>query len=331
MAFKITKEIKLAILGIASISMFVLGYKYLKGTGVFSSTKTIFAEYDNVQGLTPASYVQLKGFTVGSVKDIQLSKEHAGKVKVTLFVNKDLNVPIDSKAMIVSLDLLGTKAVNLIPGTSTTSLKDNEMIAGNIELGTIESLGSSAGPAIDGAKQTLANLDNTITSVNNILDAQTQNNLKSSIASLSTTMKDFSQFANELNTQRTKISSLLDNLNTFSSNLNKNNTTINNVLKNAEVTTSNLSKVDLESTVNELKSTLNDLQTTLKKVNNGNGSLALLMNDDKLYKNLKNTLATANNLLYDVNARPSRYINVNLIGKKQKNECPPQPAPNTND
>ena len=331
MAFKITKEIKLALLGIASILMFVFGYKYLKGTGVFSSTKTIFAEYDNVQGLTPASYVQLKGFTVGSVKDIELSKEHPGKVKLTLFVNKDLQIPNDSKAMIVSLDLLGTKAVNLIQGTSTTMLKDNEMIAGNIELGTIESLGASAGPAIDGVKQTLANLDKTISNVNNILDEPTQNNLKNSMASLSTTMKDFSQFANELNAQRAKITQLVDNLNNFATNLNKNNSTITNVLKNAETTTQNLTKVDLESTVNELKSTLNDLQTTLKKVNTGNGSLALLMNDDKLYKNLKNTLETANNLLYDVNARPSRYINVNLIGRKQKNECPPQPAPNSKD
>jgi phospholipid/cholesterol/gamma-HCH transport system substrate-binding protein len=76
---------------------------------------------------------------------------------------------------------------------------------------------------------------------------------------------------------------------------------------------------------------LGDLQTTINKVNNGNGSLAMLMNDDKLYKNLKNTLSTANNLLYDINARPSRYINVNIFGKKQKNECPPLPAPNAND
>lgn len=330
MTFKISKEIKLALLGILSILVFVFGYKYLKGTGVFSSTKTIFAEYDNVQGLTPASYVQIKGFTVGTVKTIELSKEHPGKVKLTLFVNKDLNIPIDSKAMIVSLDLLGTKAVNLVQGVSTTMMKDNEMIAGNIELGTIESLGASATPVMESAQKTLASLETTVTNINNILDVNTQNNLKSSIASLNTTMKDFSQFANELNAQRAKITGLLDNLNSFSTNLNKNNNTITNVLKNAETTTNNLSKVNLESTVNELKATLGDLQTTLKKVNSGNGSLALLMNDDKLYKNLKNTLETTNNLMYDINAHPSKYININIIGRKQKNECPPVQAPNTN-
>jgi phospholipid/cholesterol/gamma-HCH transport system substrate-binding protein len=208
-------------------------------------------------------------------------------------------------------------------------LKDNEMITGTIELGAIESLGASATPVMENAKITLASLETTVQSINNILDVNTQNNLKSSIANLNNTMKDFSQFANELNTQRTKISGLLDNLNAFSVNLNKNNNTINNVLKNTEITTSNLSKVKLEATVNELKATLGDLQTTLKKVNNGNGSLALLMNDDKLYKNLKNTLETTNNLMYDINAHPSKYININIIGRKQKNEPAPISAPNS--
>jgi len=329
MALKITKEIKLALLGILAILVFVFGYKYLKGTGIFSSLKTIFAEYDNVQGLTPASYVQIKGFTVGTVNAIELSKEHAGKVKLTLFINKDLNIPIDSKAKIVSLDLLGTKAVNIEQGVSTTMLKDNEMIAGEIELGTIESLGASATPVMDNAKNTLASLQTTVQSINNILDVNTQNNLKSSIANLNKTMTNFSQLSNELNAQRSKITGLLNNLNSFTNNLNQNNSKINNVLKSAEITTNNLSKANIEGTVNELKSTLTDLQTTLKKVNSGNGSLGLLMNDDKLYKNLKNTLETTNNLMYDLNAHPSKYININIIGRKQKYESTPKPAPNS--
>lgn len=331
MSIQLSKEIKIGILGVIAILLFVFGYNYLKGSGLFSTSRTVKVIYDNVQGLTPASYVQVQGFTVGAVKSIHLSKTNPGKVEVVMNVDKSIEIPVDSKARIVSLDLLGTKAVNLIKGTSTSLVKNNELIAGDIELGTIESLGASAGPAIDNVKTTIASLDQTITSVNTILDANTQRNLQNAIADMSKTMKEFSQFANELNAQRAKIGTLLDNLNAFSTNLNKNNTTINKVLTNAEVTTSNLSKLNFESTLNELKTTMDGLQTTLNKINNGNGTMSLLLNDDKLYKNLKNTLSTANNLLYDINARPSRYINVNVFGKKQKNECPPAPAPNSND
>jgi phospholipid/cholesterol/gamma-HCH transport system substrate-binding protein len=327
----ISKEVKIGLLGAAAIVMFVVGYNYLKGTGVFSTTKIIRSEYDNVQGLTPSSYVQIQGFNVGAVKKISLSKDHPGKILVEMTIDEDIAIPIDSKVKIVSLDLLGGKAVSVVLGQSATMAKNNQMMAGEIELGTIEALGSSVTPAIDNANKILLTLDTTVHSINNVLDVNTQNNLKQSIAQLNSTMTELHQFSNELNAQRQKITSTLNNLNSFSTNLNTNNARINKIITNADLTTNNLSKINFEATVNELKSTLQALNNTISKMNNGNGTLALLMNDDKLYKNLKNTLSTANNLLYDINARPSRYINVNIFGKKQKNECPPQPAPNAND
>ncbi len=331
MNLRISKEIKIALLAIVSLLLFIFGFNYLKGSGMFSSTKVVKAEYDNVQGITASSFVQLQGFNVGSVSMVSLSKEHPGKIIVEMNLDENLVIPEDSKAQIVSLDLLGTKAISLIKGTSDKPLKEGQYLEGSIELGTIENLGASATPAIDQAKMTIASLDTTIQSINNILDVNTQQNLKHTIANLNTTMADFQQFANALNAQSAKINGLLNNLSAFSANLEKNNTKITNVLTNAETTTKNLSNVNFDATVTELKNTLNDLQTTLEKVNNGTGSIALLMNDDKLYKNLKNTLATANNLLYDINARPSRYIHVSVFGKKNKDEAPLQPAPNSKD
>lgn len=327
----ISKEIKIALLGIIAIALFVLGYNFLKGSNLFSSTQTIKVEYDHVQGLTPASVVQIQGLTIGAVSMIEMSKEHPGKIVVSIHVDKGILIPNDSKASIISLDLLGTKAINLRLGSSTAMVQNNQYLGGEVILGTIENLSASATPAIENAKLTLASLDQTVHSINNILDIETQNNLKTTVADMSKTMKDFGQFANELNAQRNKISSLLTNLNAFSSSLDKNANTITSVLNNTQEATAKMKKIDFEGTVTELKSTMDDLQTTLHKMNEGNGSMALLMNDDKLYRNLKNTLATANNLLADINARPSRYINVAIFGKKNKNDCPPQPAPNAND
>ena len=327
----ISKEIKIALLGIIAIALFFFVYNFLKGSSLFSSTQTIKVEYDHVQGLTPSSVVQIQGLTIGAVSMIEMSKEHPGKVVVSIHVDKDILIPNDTKASIISLDLLGTKAINLRMGSSTAMVQNNQYIGGEVILGTIESLSASAIPAIENAKLTLASLDQTVHSINNILDIETQNNLKATVADMSKTMKDFGQFANELNAQRNKISSLLTNLNAFSSSLDKNANTITSVLNNTQEATAKMKNIDFEGTVTELKSTMDDLQTTLYKMNEGNGSMALLMNDDKLYRNLKNTLATANNLLADINARPSRYINVAIFGKKNKNDGPPQPAPNAND
>jgi phospholipid/cholesterol/gamma-HCH transport system substrate-binding protein len=328
MSIKISKEIKIALLGIVSLVLFLLGFNYLKGTGMFSSTRLIKAEYNDVQGITPSSFVLLQGFSIGNVSKVYLSPEHPGKVVVEMQVDKDIPIPVDSRAKIISSDLLGTKAVMIEKGQSAQMVAKEATLQGFTEQGMFDKLGASAEPAMAKAQSAIGALDTTIHNINAILDAPTQAHLRNSMASLDNTMNDMQQFAAELNQQRAAISNMIKQLNSFTDNLSKNNQTITNTLSNTEKITGDLSKANLDQTVTELKQTLSQLKTTLDKVNNGQGSLGKLMNDDQLYTNLKNTLATTNNLLYDISAQPQKYVNVSVFGKKVKTPNPPLTAPN---
>ena len=328
MPIKISKEIKIALLGIVSLTLFLLGFNYLKGTGMFSTSRMVKAEYNDVQGITPSSFVMLQGFTIGNVSKVYLSPEHPGKVVVEMQVDKDIPIPVDSKAKIISADLLGTKAVLIEKGQSTELVKKEATLQGFTEQGMFDKLGASAEPAMAKAQSAIGALDTTIHNINAILDAPTQLHLKSSMANLDQTMSSMQQFAAELNQQRAAISSMIKQLNSFTDNLSKNNQTITNTLSHTEKITGDLSKANLDQTIVELKQTLAQLKTTLDKVNSGQGSLGKLMTDDQLYTNLKNTLETTNNLLYDVSAQPSKYVNVSVFGKKQKAPNPPLTAPN---
>jgi phospholipid/cholesterol/gamma-HCH transport system substrate-binding protein len=342
MNFNISKEVKLALLAIMAILLFIFGFNYLKGSDIFSSSKIITAEYDDVSGLTPSSYVTIQGMNVGSVKTIEMSKVHLGKILVKMDVQDDVFIPSDSKAKIISLDLLGTKAVSIMKGNSTTNIASNQSIQSEVEIGMIEKLGAGVGPlvedfktsaipAIDNANHTISTINQTVANVNQMIDAKLKSDLKATMNDMSIAMQQLKELSKDLNAQQSKINSIVASINSFTGNLEKNGPTITKLISNTETTTSNLKKVDFEGTVLELKKTMTELQTTVAKINSGNGSLALLMNDDKLYKTLKNTLATTNNLLYDFNAHPSRYIHVSVFGKKNKNETPPQPAPNSNE
>lgn len=334
---KITNEIRTGLLGILAIVLFIIGYKMLMGSGLFSSSKTVIAEYDNIQGLTKASFVQLNGLNVGKVYDVYLSKKNPGKVIVEMTVDNDIIIPRDSKAIITSLDLLGTKAINLELGQSGEELKKGDQIAGDVHLSMLEELGGGAKPLISKIDRAVASLDTVIRGIGNILNPSSQNNLKNAISDLQVAVANFKSLAGGLNEQKGRISNLMgnfekvsSNLNSFSGNLENNNQTINNLLKNAENTTANLSRLELQKSLNGLNSTMDNLQTTLGKLNHGSGSMAMLMNDDELYRNLKNTLATLNNLIYDVSARPKRYLSFSVFGKKTKNDTPPGNAPNAN-
>jgi phospholipid/cholesterol/gamma-HCH transport system substrate-binding protein len=73
--------------------------------------------------------------------------------------------------------------------------------------------------------------------------------------------------------------------------------------------------------------TMKQLDELLKKMNDGSGSLGKLMNDKKLYDNLEATSKNMALLLQDLRLNPKRYVNVSLIGRKDKPYTLPENDP----
>jgi phospholipid/cholesterol/gamma-HCH transport system substrate-binding protein len=64
--------------------------------------------------------------------------------------------------------------------------------------------------------------------------------------------------------------------------------------------------------------TVNQLGAVMYKMNHGTGSLGLLLNDPRLYENLRNTSLGLEILIDDIKAHPKRYVNVSVFSKKDK-------------
>ena len=67
----------------------------------------------------------------------------------------------------------------------------------------------------------------------------------------------------------------------------------------------------------------------MAKANSKDGTLGLLLNDPKLYRNLESTTYKLNILLDDFRTHPKRYVNVSVFGRKDKTQ--PLTAPRTDD
>ncbi|HRD07239.1 MAG TPA: hypothetical protein PK037_06725, partial [Saprospiraceae bacterium] len=80
-------------------------------------------------------------------------------------------------------------------------------------------------------------------------------------------------------------------------------------------------------TLDVTTSTMKDLNAVLAKVNQGGGSLGQLLNDKKLYENLEATTKNMSLLLQDLRLNPKRYVNVSLIGRKDKPYTKPENDP----
>ena len=310
-----SKEARIGLLVAMAILILITGFYFLRGSNLFSRENTYFCYFNNIQGLQASAPVQIKGFGVGRVGAIKLDGK---KVKVTISVSKKQSIPEGTVAKLASADLLGSKVISLELGTSAVAVKNEGILPTTVEGGIIDNLSTEISPLIKDIRLVISRLDTTVISINGILNEETQTRLNSSIASLETTMNNFSQLSQRLNNESAQMQSIISNANSITANLADNNSRISNILRHAETTTDQLSRAPIEGTVKDLQTAANQLQGVIQKINSNQGSLGMLVNDKELYINLTNSLNTMNKLMADLQAHPSRYINVTIFGKKRK-------------
>ncbi len=102
-----------------------------------SRTYTIKAEFDNVAGVKQGGTVQIAGVVVGEVDTISLNDQYAN---LTLRINKDIKVPVDSMASVKSQGIIGDKYIQLTLGGEEEMLAEGEVIFDTESSVDIESL-----------------------------------------------------------------------------------------------------------------------------------------------------------------------------------------------
>ncbi|SNR84031.1 MlaD family protein [Flavobacterium sp. ov086] len=316
---KLTREIKTAILVIASILLFIWGYSFLKGRDLFTNYKTLYAEYDNVEDLSASAPVTINGLVIGKVNKITIS-EVTGKLLVELQLKTDFPISKSSQASLYSPSLIGGKQIKIIPNLADKEpAEDGQTLGSKVELGLTESLGGKIEPIQQKLDVMLANINTLVSGLNNVLDKQGQENLKKSLAELSQTMEQFHKASGSLNTildtNKGQINGVVTNFNKMSSNFNK--------------ISDSLNKADLGKTVRNLNQTLAKVDNLMSNLNSGKGTAGKLLSDDALYNNLSKTSKELELLLQDVRLYPTRYVNVSLFGKKNKPYVAPTEEANT--
>jgi len=305
---KITREIKTAILAIASILLFIWGYSFLKGKDLLADYTTFYVEYDNVEGLGKSAAVTLNGLSIGKVNGIKFS-DNTGKLMVELQIKSDFPISKSSVATIYDPGLIGGKQIMIVPNLNDKEMaKSGSRLMGNIKPGLTDLVGEKLAPLQAKLDKVLLNADQLISGINNVLDKKGQQDLKKSLAELSETMVQFHKASESMNAM---IDNNKSNINGIVSDFHKTST-------NLSMISDSLNKADLGKTVKDLQATLQKVDHMLADMNAGKGTAGKILKDEALYNNLSQTSKELELLLQDVRLNPTRYVNVSLFGKKNK-------------
>lgn len=311
---KVSREVKTAILVIGAILLFIWGYSFLKGRDLFNSYRTFYVIYDNVEGLSPSAPVTLNGLVIGQVTGITFTDE-VGRLKIAMQVDTDFPISKTSNATLYEPGLLGGKQIAIIPDLKNkVEAEDGDQLTPGIKPGMLAVVGDQLAPLQSKVEATVVSADSLLNNINNIFDARTQANLRTSIAELSATMREFSQISRSLNGivagNKKNIDGTLANLN--------------HTAENFAAISDSINRANLGQTVRKLEQSLANVDKIMSDVQSGKGTLGKLLKDEGMYNNLNDASKELKELIRDVKLNPKRYVSISVFGKKQP---PFEPVP----
>jgi phospholipid/cholesterol/gamma-HCH transport system substrate-binding protein len=304
---KITHEVKIGITAIITLLVFIWLYNFLKGKDFLSSTAHYYVIYDNVRGLAESSPVEVNGYKVGVVQSVRFLDPESGRLLVTVSVDKDFKLPVNTVAEITTATLIAGMKIQFIYGEGPGSYMNGDTIPGHLAESIITKLEEELIPLKNKLSDLITTIDSVVTSINDLMDPQFNTDLKKGITSLSNTA---------MQVEQAKLKETLENINRFTQMLNENSGNLASAITSLGSVADTLAAADIYNSVSSLKSGLENASVMIENLNEGKGTAGQLMTNDSLYRNLSNSLESLNLLLLDMKTNPKRYVHFSLFGRK---------------
>lgn len=294
---RISTEVKIGAAFVASLVLLYVGVNFMKGSNVFSKYNTYYTVLENTGGVAPSAVITVNGFQVGTVSDVTYDYNVPNRIVVTLRVNESLRMPKGSRALVVN-SLMSGASVDISLAAGTEYYTDGDTIANGVADGMMATVENVMLPQVNSM---LPKVDSLITALTVLVSNPAIGNSLNHVESLS---RKLDSTADELSLLlHTELPQLLTNLQSTA--------------RNANMITSELSTIDFVQLMDRVDSTVSNLQSLSSALMCDQGSVGRLLNDTAFYHNLNGICTSANALIEDVKANPSRYINISVFGKKK--------------
>jgi len=303
---RLSREIKAAFFVLTTILLFIFGFNFLKGSSLLDRQKTIYAVYDEVDGLLVGANVMINGLSIGNVTELDFLP-NSTKILVTLKVKDKLNFSSKSTASIYETGVLGGLAISIEPVFERESIvKTGDTLNSSVRPGLTELINRQIEPLSRQLQSTITSVDSIFTGASNVLNRQTQEEIKESINVLTSAIKAINN------------SSII-----IEETLTSKSSQINNTLDNFEKISSNLSEVSYElnsfglsDLLSNLEVSVDGISSVVNKLDSNNSTIGKLINEDEVYNNLNSSIESLNNLITDIKENPKKYIHFSVFGRK---------------
>jgi len=258
----------------------------------------VMVRFDDVGTLAIGDKVTVSGVRKGKVSNLELAR---GGVVVELLMARDVLLTSDARFVIKNLGVMGERYIAVKNGTDSILLDLSLVIDGQYDTGLPEVMGLLGDMIVE--------LRNLVRSFKNSIGSD------SSLKKFDNTVRNLesvsSSLANYMKRHETHLDSTVTNFLDASRSLNR--VLADNATKVDSVATRfDRMSINLEEFVHQLDTLSTSARQFADNLNNSEGTLQLLMEDRRLYDDLRKTADNVDDLINDIRANPRKYINLKV-------------------
>ncbi len=319
LAVKLKKEIRIAFLFLAALALLVWGINFMKGKNLFRDERVFYSVYERTAGLGINNPVMINGHQVGLVRTIEfLKNDPQARLLVKIGITDKIQIPSDSRA-VIETNLLGSNMINIQLGQSPIPLQVNDTLLSAVATTIQEQFSIEMLPVKKKAENVMLSLDTVLTVIRSVFNEETRLNLTLAMDNIRRSIETLRNTTYNIDTlvssQRNRLTLILANVESITTNFENNNETFSRIITNIGSISDTLARVQISGTLQKADKAIADFAEIATKINEGDGSLSLLINDKKLYYQLQNASTEMKELIRDIKINPDRYLHFSVFGK----------------
>ncbi|MBK7142387.1 MAG: MCE family protein [bacterium] len=291
-------EFRVGVITLLGFALLLASLYWLQGYKMERNAQRIKVLFGDVGTLSAGDRVTVSGVHKGKVNQLQLTGEG---VMVELLLYRDVELHRDAQFVIKNLGVMGERFIAIHPGEAIERF-DTAMVAiGKAEVGIPELMGV-VGDIVIELRNMVSGIRQTVASDTSLA------RFDRTVANLESLSKSLVGF---MDRNEAKLDRTSDNVVKASQQMSD------LVARNAQIVDSTIRQFHqlsfgVDTLVQNLDTLSSDLRYFADQLNNGDGTLQLMMKDRRLYDDLRGTADNIDELISDIRANPQKYINLKV-------------------
>jgi len=289
-------EIQVGVLTVVALVVLISGMMWFKSIDLTKGQNFYQADFTNVAGLRKGDKVQVRGIRMGEVSAMQILQ---ASVRVEMRLDDSVDLRDDAVVTLGEKGIVGEVVIEIDPGTGPCILEGH--IFKGRTAGTIASMTDAAGEALVEMRILTKKITDLVDQV------KSEGMVVETLVQAHDTLDKIDVMVEE---NHSDITVILDNLRIVSDGLREivESGRIEQTFEDAST-----AMASADTLMDVMQEAAHSLNSIMAKLDEGEGTAALLLNDSRLYTTADSTMTSLKRLMDEMRRNPKKYFKLNVM------------------